>query len=241
MKKKLFFTMLTLIMCLAFSACSGSDSDSGINTSPMTIYAGDSVAISGANNIESADSFVVFSKKNYVKGFHIGQTSVKVNGKYTIPVTVKGKSTFYGDPIMNWGCSEDYVKANQLQGTLSPQSTSKLLIYNNVGKSTNIVYGFNNGSLVYVGTLVEDVYSSDFFDYLLERFFLISEMDNGRMCFFGLNALKETKATIEDVLEVDKDNPSFWINICMPFSMSSSSSMSKIMNNLGNVKMVLRQ
>ena len=237
MKKILFFTMLALVMCLA--SCSSSDGDLDVNTSPITLYTGDSIAVSGANSIESADSFVVFGKKNYVKGFHIGQTSVKVNGKYTIPVTIKGKSTFYDDPIINWGCSQDYIKANQLQGTLSPKSTSELLFYENVGKSTNLGYGFKNGSLVYVGTLVEDAYASDFFNYLLERFFFVPEDDNGRVCFFGVNALKANKATVEDVLEVDKDDASLWINICMPISRSSS--MSKIMNNLENAKMLLRR
>ncbi|GAA6529096.1 hypothetical protein LPYR103PRE_10690 [Segatella asaccharophila] len=223
------------------SACSGSDDDPGVDTSAITLYAGDSIAVSGATAITSSNQFLAYvTKQNQVKGFHIGQTSVTVNGKYNIPVAVKGKYSFYDDPIVNWGCDEAYVKARQSQGTLSSSSTSDYLIYNDAGKAEYIAYKFEDGKLVDVISKVNILYSSEFLSYLSERFVMTSFTSDGKTYVVGWDALKLSDATVIDMFSLY--DTTYLLNVYMrPEDYDSSSTSSvKILKKLQAEQFILR-
>ncbi len=241
MKRKSYvFLFVALVTVLVFPACSGSDGNSSIDTSPITLYAGDSVSVSGASSIISSNNFVAYvTKRNHVKGFHVGETSIKVNGKYSIPVTIKGKYSFYSDPIVNWGCDEDYVMNNQSQSVLY-SSTSNMLVYENVGNARYLFYYFVNGKLKAVVAMVSTAYTSSYINYLAERFIILPYETNSTTYFVGMNALKLSQATIVDVLTVY--NAAYLSNMYMQptdYNSSSSSSM-KILKNIQSLKLILR-
>lgn len=242
MKKfDVLISLSAAVLALGLTACSGSDDDSGVDTSAITLYAGDSIAVSGATAITSSDQFVAYvTKQNHVKGFHIGQTSVTVNGKYNIPVTVKGKYSFYDDPIVNWGCDEAYVKARQTQGTLSSSSTSELLIYENVGSAKYLFYYFENSKLKGVVAMVGTSYALSYENYLLERFIILPYESDSKIYFVGMNAMKLSEATTVDVLTVY--NSSYLSNTYMQPTEydSSSTSSAKILKKVQAEQFVLR-
>lgn len=124
MKKK-FCCLQTLILIVAlnvgFASCGSDDKDDvNVNTSPITLYAGDKTTVSGATSIETENEFVAFIGKsdNSVNGWHVGDTYIIVNGKNRIPVSVKGKYHTYNNPVTEWGCSQTHVKNLQTQGIL---------------------------------------------------------------------------------------------------------------------------
>ena len=233
--------VFTVVLVCGLTACSGSDDDSGVATSAITLYAGDSIAVSGATAITSSNDFVAYvTRQNHVKGFHVGETSVTVNGKYNIPVAVKGKYSFYDDPIVNWGCDEAYVKARQSQGTLSSSSTSDYLIYNDAGKAEYIAYKFEDGKLVDVISKVNILYSSEFLSYLSERFVMTSFTSDGKTYVVGWDALKLSDATVIDMFSLY--DTTYLLNVYMrPEDYDSSSTSSvKILKKLQAEQFILR-
>ena len=103
------------VVCIGLLACSSSDDteEGGIDTTPITLLAGKDKIIQGADTISSSNEFVAYGKKNTLYGWHVGETTINVNGKKTISVTVMPKNNLYDDPICEWGCSMDYVKSHQ--------------------------------------------------------------------------------------------------------------------------------
>ncbi len=161
-----------------FVACSGSDDDeSGIDTSTRTIYVGDSVKIDGAQTLVSADKFVAYANdQGYIKAFHIGQTTVTVNGSTKIPVVVKGVQTGFSDPVMVWGCSKSYVKQHHTDGSLYKEDED-YVYYKGSGKIPLYQYSFEDSKLKTAATIVRLSNAVDYGYYLLERYLPIGETD----------------------------------------------------------------
>lgn len=189
--KKLCFLSVAAMLALNFTACTSNDEDTpNVDTSAKTIYAGDSVAITGANTISSANEFVAFpTSGKYVKAFHVGKTTVLVNKKHSIPITVKGRYNTYNDPIMEWGCSRSYVEQRQTQGTKAANSTNETLFYENANRAILLAYNFENGKLASVATLVSTTHSSELAHYLTERYLMLPQKRDGDTYFAGGDAL----------------------------------------------------
>lgn len=180
---------LLAIFATAFVACSSSDDDekSGIDASTRTIYVGDSVKIEGAQTLTSANKFVAFTNnQGYIKAYHIGQTTVTVNGSTNIPVVVKGVKTGFSDPITNWGCSKSYVKQNHTVGSLYKEETDNIA-YKSNGNIQVFLYSFENSKLKSAATAVSLSNSVDYFEYLLERYLPITELDGAYMLVDALS------------------------------------------------------
>lgn len=242
MKKENYLHLLTIMMVamlsVGFASCGGDDDDDSIDTSPITLYAGDETSVNGASSIESENEFVVYIGKsdNSVNGFHVGNTFIKVNGKNRIPVTVKGKYHTYDDPVTEWGCSQDYVKSHQKQGTLNTsKSDSKSLIYENVGHADILMYNFENGKLKSIAVLVSTAYTSEYAGYLAERFLMI-KLDNSSVDYAGVDALDVDKAKTYVGLKIY--STSYLMGVYMPASDSKSSSAKiSIENRLRSIKL----
>ena len=172
----LFDIMIVTILCVGFVSCGDDDEDELVNMDSKTVYVGSKTSIDGARSVVSDNKFVALvSDDNSIEGWHVGKTTVTVNGKYKLPITVRGLYHFYDDPITNWGCSQSYVKQNQKQGTLNSKSDSKMLIYDNVGSATLLAYCFDEGKLFSIMTYVKTSYSSNFINYLTERYLVFPE------------------------------------------------------------------
>ncbi len=207
--KKLNFLGLFLVMILdatSFVACSGDDDDSAaISSTPITVYAQDSVKIAGARNLTSNNRFVALTDGGTVKGFHVGETIVS-EGPTTINVTVRGRYHTYDDPVLEWGCSKANVKRKQTQGILSTEKAitgSNLMdyaiAYKNAGSATGLIYAFKNERLVCVLAYVDYTYMNSFTKYLAERYLFLPE-EVASYTYMGINGLtKETCTTIVTV------------------------------------------
>ena len=152
MKTKFFWSTLTMMMVTVLnvgllSCSSDSDGDSAVDTTPISLFTDGEKIIQGADTIISSNKFVAYTKGNVVHGYHVGETTLLVNGKTSIPITVLPKYNLYNGPICNWGCSVDYVKSNQKQGTLSGKSTSEAISYEDAGAASALVYTFKNNKL----------------------------------------------------------------------------------------------
>ncbi len=161
-----------------FVACSGSDDDkSGIDTSTRTISVGDSVKIDGAQTLVSADKFVAYANnQGYIKAFHVGQTTVTVNGSTKIPVVVKGVQTGFSDPVTVWGCSKSYVKQHHTVGSLYKEDED-YVTYKSNGNIQAFLYSFEDSKLKAATTAVSLSNAVDYATYLSERYLPIDETD----------------------------------------------------------------
>ena len=236
-EKKHFWSLLTFMMVamlsIGFASCSkdDDDTDDGVDTTPITLYAGDNKTIMGADTISTSNRFVAYATKNVVHGWHVGEANLVVNGRKTISITVQPKYHLYDDPICNWGCDMNYVKNNQKQGTLSSKSTETLLVYEDAGAASNLVYTFENGKLKAVGAIVSTKHSTQYANYLAERFLMLPYYKGEDTYFIGADNIDLDNAKTVVVMEVY--SASQIITLYMPasdYSTRSAQSSSDIKN-----------
>jgi len=200
---------LVAVFCFGLIACSSDDNDDdGVDTTPITLYAGQEKVIQGADTITASNRFVAYGSKNTVYGWHIGETSLLVNGKKTIPITVLPERKLYDNPICEWGCSMDYVKTNQKQGSLSSKSTSEILGYEDAGGATLLAYQFENGKLKTVMAVVSTNHTTALGEYLRERYLMVSQYKGKDMYFAGIDGLDEVHA--KTFVYLDMYNINYW-------------------------------
>lgn len=203
MKKYFRFTAIAVMAIMSFGVVScGDDDDNEIDSSPISFYVGDEKVIEGADTIASANKFVAFGKGNTVTGYHVGKTTLKVNGKTTIPVTVNAMYHLYDDPISNWGCSVNYVRSNQKQGTINSNSTNEMLMYDDAGGASVLAYNFENGKLKSVLAMVSTNHASTLVDYLLERFIMAPYYKGSETYYVGLDGLDDENTNTAVLMQV---------------------------------------
>ena len=225
MKKYYYLSAIAMIvmMSLGMVSCGSDDDDSGIDTTPVSFFCGDKKLIEGADTIASANKFVAYGKGNTLTGYHVGQTTVTVNGKKKIPVTVNALYHLYDDPVCEWGCDLNYVKDHQKQGTVSSKSTTNMYVYENAGGASLLSYNFENGKLKSVLAMVSTNHTSTLADYLLERFIMAPYYEGSETYFVGLNGLDDENtntAVLMQVYNVD------YISVFYTSHKSSASSRS---------------
>lgn len=241
MKEKIFYlmsAMMVIMLGLGVTSCSSDDDDSdGVSTSPITIDAGDKTVIQGAKTISSLDEFVAYVNKDLsVEGYHVGETTLTVNGKKNIKITVTPKYNLYDGPILKWGCDQSYVKSNQKQGTLSSKSTSDGLFYTNVGIADAIfMYQFDSGKLKSVGAVLSTNYTSAYAKFLTERYLMLPYEKDNDTYFIGIDALEVEKAKSYVVLSV-YDYATLIAVYMNPTSVSKTRSEFELMNYAKMVK-----
>ena len=220
---------MAAMLSVGFASC-GSDGDDnnagGIDTSPISLYAGDKTTITGAKDLESENEFVAYisSKDNSIVGYHVGETKVRVNGTKIVPVTVKGKYNLYDAPITEWGCNQSFIKSRQKQGTLSSKSNADYLIYEKAGDTNQIVYMFKNGILDGVVVNISTVYTSEIVSYLGERFFIFP-YESDVFNISGIDGL--TKETANTFVALTVDSSTTILVVYIPSSSSNNSSKAK--------------
>ena len=192
----LLLALATFSVCL-FVSCGGSDEDDGtsgtetpekiIDTKPITMYVGKEHTIQGADTINSSNPFVAYGTKNVVHAWHVGEASLLVNGKATVPVTVLPKYTLYDGPICNWGCDVNYIKENQKQGTLEEKTVSGQYVcgYKDAGAASLLTYNFVDGKLKTILALVSTKYTTDYAKFLAERYYMFPEYEGKKYYFIG--------------------------------------------------------
>lgn len=224
MKKTFRFVGLTLVAMVSFSfiGCGSDDDDDAVDTTPISMYAGTNKIIQGADTITSSNRFVAYANKNTLYGWHVGETSILVNGKKTISVTVSPKYYLYNDPICNWGCSMEYVKKNQKQGTVNSKSTNDILAYDDAGGATLLAYNFENNKLVSVLAMISTNHTSALGEYLSERYLLVPQYKGKNSYFAGLDGIDENNA--KTMVLMDLYNTSNWCVYYTPFKKNSTRS-----------------
>lgn len=236
MEKSFRFLWLSLVAVVSFSfiGCGSDDDDDNVDTTPITLYAGTNKVIQGADTIASSNRFVAYANKNTLYGWHVGETSLLVNGKKTISVTVSPKYYLYNDPICNWGCSMEYVKKNQKQGTVNSKSTNQILAYDDAGGASLLAYNFENNKLVSVIAMVSTNHTSALGDYLKERYLLVPQYKGEKSYFAGLDGIDEVNA--KTVVLMDLYNTNAWYVYYTPLknnSTRSNQSQEEIIELLG--------
>ena len=183
-------------------ACGDDDDEESFDTTPISIYSNGEKTISGADTITSSNRFIAYTNGNKVTAFHVGETELIVNGKHKIKLSVLPLYHLYNDPVLEWGCSVDYVKSNQKQGTLSSKSTNELLAYENAGGASILAYSFENGKLKAVGAFVSTSHTSTLADYLMERFLMVPYYQGSETYFVGLDGLSSEEANTAVIMNV---------------------------------------
>lgn len=192
---KILLLAATLLILL-FSSCSDDDKDeSQIDTTPISLYVGDTKKIKMSfvpTKTVAENGFIAdVEKDGTIKGQHVGTTNIVIDDKYIISVNVKGKIVTYDDPITKWGCDASYIRQNQKQGELSNKSDEESIKYENCGKADLIVYMMENGKLASCGVVIKSEYVSEMGKYLTERYFMLP-YDLGNYTMAGMDAY-ETK------------------------------------------------
>jgi len=194
MKKNYFYLLgIALVTMLSFSFIScgddDDDKDDGIDTTPIKMVAGADKIIQGADTISSSNRFVAYGLNNTVHAWHVGETSLLVNDKKTISITVSPQYYLYDDPVCEWGCSMDYVKSHQKEGTFNSKSTEKVLAYDNAGGATLLAYMFEDNKLTTVMAMVSTNHTSTLGSYLAERFLMIPMYQGEKTYFAGVDGI----------------------------------------------------
>ena len=229
MNNKIIVYLLVIIVAamlnVGFTSCS-SDNDEvdNIDTTPISLTAGKDKIIQGADTITSSNKFVAYSTKSVVHGWHVGEASLVVNGKKTIPIKVTPAYNLYDDPICKWGCNIDYIKNNQRQGVISSKSTNTLLAYEDAGAASILAYTFENGKLKSIAAVVSTNHASQYASYLSERFLMLPYYKGSDTYFIGADALELENANTVVVMQVY--SASQLISIYMPASDYTTSSHS---------------
>lgn len=191
--KKLLFIMAMMLPLFTFVGCSDDNEKDNVNTEPISIYVDDTYQVQmdiTPTTVASENEFVAqIEMDGIVSGKHVGSTEVSIDGKYIIPVEVKGKIITYDDPVTKWGCDEDFIKSNQKQGKFSKSDDN--LVYEKCGKADLVMYMMENGKLVSSGVVIGSQYASEMGEYLAERYFMIP-YDLGDYTIGGFDAY-ETK------------------------------------------------
>lgn len=200
MKKNYFYLLfMALVTMLSFSFVScgddeNDDKDDGVDTTPIRLAAGSEKIITGADTISSSNKFVAYGKGNTVYAWHVGETALLVNEKKTISLTVYPQYYLYDDPVCEWGCSSDYVKKNQTQGTLNSRSTNELLVYENAGGATLLSYSFKDGKLTTILAMVSTNHTSTLGSYLAERFLMLPLYEGDKTYYAGIDGIEMESA-----------------------------------------------
>ena len=230
MNKKYFLKLLAIVtvamLSVGFTACSSDDGDDGIDTSPITLFADKTKTIAGnVSYMISANEFVATVENNVIKGSHVGETTITVNGKHKIPVSVIPFYNIMDDPITEWGASKATVKAKQKQGTLFRETTDAIG-YQNCGDASIVAYSFENGKLKSVVVMMPTSKTSSYTGYLKERFaFYPGQFSN--YTFLGIDAYSLSSAKTVVALSVyDSSNLSC---VYMPAEKFNSNSSAKIL------------
>ena len=214
---------LMTVVGLGLFSCSSSSEDDGIDTTPITMYAGSDKTIEGADTISSLNKFVAYGSKNKIHGWHVGETTVTVNGKKNIQVTIAPKYNLYEDPICEWGCSMDHVKKSQKQGSLNPKSTDEILAYNDAGGATWLAYFFKNGTLSSVMAIVASNHTTVLADYLSERYLILPLYQGKDTYFAGMDGLDEDHAKTMVLMQLHDVNE--WDVYYVPYTKNSTRSI----------------
>lgn len=234
MKKKnlilLFAMMMAATFCVGFASCGGSDDDEddGVDTTPISLVAGKDKTIQGADTITTSNKFVAYATKNVVYASHVGEAALVVNGKKTIPIKVLPAYHLYDDPVCKWGCDVNYVKNNQKQGTISSKSTSEMVVYEDAGAASFLIYRFKNSKLESVAALVSTNHTSQYASYLAERYLMLPYYQGKDTYFIGADNIDLESASTVVMMEVY--NVEYLMTAYMPAKDYSSRSNRSVGN-----------
>lgn len=222
-KKRIYLMSFALVSMLSFYFVScGDDDEEGVDTTPIVLTAGKDKIIAGADTITSSNRFIAYGEKNTVHAWHVGETTLLVNGSKTISISVLPVYYLYDDPVCNWGCDINYVKNRQKQGTISSESTNTFLVYEDAGAASTLVYNFENGKLKAVMAIVSTKHTSQYASYLSERFLMLPYYKGEDTYFIGADNIELDDAKTVVVMQVY--NVSKLVTMYMPASDYSTRS-----------------
>ncbi len=192
MKKFYYYGLfLACAMVSMLMACGSDDEEVEdiIDSTPIILAAGNEKAIDGAESVSVSNEFVATVSGNVVKAWHVGETTLLVNGQKNISLKVYPVYNLYNDPVCNWGCDMNYVRSNQKQGTLSSKSDNTHLYYENAGAASILGYTFEGGKLESVIAVVSTNHASAYGSFLAERYLMIPTYIGEDTYFAGIDGI----------------------------------------------------
>ncbi len=174
MKAKVLL-MSALIMPFCFVSCNSDDDEELLNNKEISLYVGESIVLeyTGKSCTWSSDnSLIADVDDGVVTAKHVGTTKIHAN-KTSCIVTVKSKINSYTEPYTEWGSSMSKVKNNMSSFSLNSQEATSLL-YAGKGKVLYYHYYFENGGLKSSTMYVSLYNSTEFLDFLLDRYCILS-------------------------------------------------------------------
>lgn len=230
MKKLIYLSVVMLISMfssLALTSCGDDDDDVGtqISLKDLTLWVGSKTNIAGAKSIIPDNKFIALVNDNLqIEGWHVGNTSLLVNGNKRVKLTVRGRYHFYDDPITDWNASLNTIKSKQKQGSLTKE-TSESLIYKNVGSAEQLGYVFKGGKLYGIVAQVKTSYTSSLMDYINERYLILPE-EVATYTYMGADGLD--KAHMKTLVMIEIASASYINVFYMPYSSTQKTRQAEI-------------
>jgi len=201
-KKKFVWTltsMMVAMMSVGFISCGSDDEDdvvSPIDTTPATLFVGDTKTVEGnVTASKSENTFVASVKNNLITANHVGNTTVVINNKYNILVSVIPKYMIMtSEPVLDWGITKEELKSRWKLGTL--EEKDNILAYHDCGDAALVGYSFKNGKLNSVTIAVPTSKGIKFTNYLTERFFMDPREIKDQYVGIDAYTLKDAKTSI---------------------------------------------
>lgn len=198
--KKIRLLAVMLLATVCFVSCSSSNDD-GFTLSDQVIYAGDSIKFSP--NATVTNNFTAYiSKSGYLHGFHVGETTVTLNG-HTANVTVRGRYNAFKVQT-DWTLSPDQLMAKQ-GGTPDRDVTNngtRMIIYKNVGIANYLAYSFKNGKLTSAMAFSNPNDTQELLNFLNERYLILPEEVDSYTYLF-VDAFKEADSKTLVMISLD--------------------------------------
>ena len=202
MKRCFFYcsAIAILLVSICFISCGSDDSNDNnvpsLDKTNVSLYVGEKTIITynGGNCAWSSDNELIASVKNgEITAEHVGQTIIHANNT-SCTVTVKPKYNSFVEPYCVWGASESTVKSYMSSYSLLSEkqqsSTKKIIIYVGKGNAKAYGYSFENNLLINSALYVDLYKSSQFTDFLLERYWVVTvEQENDGSYYYYLGSV----------------------------------------------------
>lgn len=190
-----------MLATVCFISCSSSNDDDDFTLSDQVIYAGDSIRFSP--NATVANEFTAYiSKSGYLHGFHVGETTVTLNG-HTANITVRGRYNAFKVQT-DWTLSPEQLMSKQ-GGTPERDVTTngtRMIVYKNVGIANLLAYSFKNGKLTSAMAFSNPSDTQELLNFLNERYLILPEEVDSYTYLF-VDAFKEADSKTLVMISLD--------------------------------------
>lgn len=187
----------------------------------------------GITYVSSDEYTAEVSDDGIVTAGVIGTADITVSDGHntkTCKVTVTPRYNYFVDPYFGFGQTEAQVRAKVTTGTLVELDEALGYSYSSGSSLYLYIYEFEDGKLAAVGLLFKVIspYSTNYANYLLERYLLVGENE-------GMYGFLNKERTVFAGFNPSNTSDGVYITAFMPYEGSARSSLPNFIESINSV------